>query len=98
MDCPTGGTIRTWIKLQRQRGALSKRCIPILLTSKLFKALVERMAKQRFQDAFGQQPLGEGEPDVVLPQLIQQGLARLAQDAEYHDFIRVLYTTATLKS
>lgn len=55
----------------------------------LFKAFVESMAKKRFQEAFEEENL-EGSPDVVLPQLIQQSLARLTQDTEYHDFIRSL--------
>ena len=55
----------------------------------LFKALVERMAEQRFKEAFEEEIL-EGSPDVVLPQLIQQSLARLTQDTEYHDFIRIM--------
>ena len=55
----------------------------------LFSVLIERMATQRFQGAFGGQPL-QGDPDVVLPRLAQSSLESMSQDTEYHDFIRLL--------
>lgn len=55
----------------------------------LFEALVERMAKQRFEAAF-ENKIPEGDPEVVLPQLVSNSLARMTQDTEYHDFIRVM--------
>lgn len=70
---------------------VSKQTLYVYFADKkaLFKALVERMAKQRFQAVFEETSL-EGSPEVVLPQLLQKGFTRIAQDIEYHDFIRMM--------
>lgn len=55
----------------------------------LFKALVERLAKERFQSVFGTQKL-EGEPKIVLHNLAVKALNEMLQDDEYMAFMRVL--------
>ncbi|NJM23428.1 MAG: TetR/AcrR family transcriptional regulator [Richelia sp. RM2_1_2] len=55
----------------------------------LFKALVERLAKERFKSVFGTQKL-VGEPKIVLHNLIVKALNEMLKDDEYMAFMRVL--------
>ncbi|MEO1374212.1 MAG: TetR/AcrR family transcriptional regulator [Cyanobacteria bacterium J06635_10] len=55
----------------------------------LFKALVERLAKERFKSVFGSQKL-EGEPKKVLHELAVKALNEMLYDDEYMAFMRVL--------
>ena len=55
----------------------------------LFKALVERLAKERFQSVFGTEDL-VGEPKKVLHELAVKVLNEMLQDEEYMAFMRVL--------
>ena len=55
----------------------------------LFKELVERLAKERFQSVFGNVDL-VGEPKKVLNQLAVKALNEMLQDDEYMAFMRVL--------
>ncbi len=55
----------------------------------LFKALVERLAKERFQSVFGTEDL-VGEPKVVLHELVVKALNEMLLDDEYMAFMRVL--------
>ncbi|MGF1674384.1 MAG: TetR/AcrR family transcriptional regulator [Rivularia sp. (in: cyanobacteria)] len=55
----------------------------------LFKALIERLAKERFQSVFGTQKL-VGEPKIVLHDLIVKALNAMLKDDEYMAFMRVL--------
>ncbi len=85
------GYDRTSMDRVAKTAGVSKQTLYAYFSDKqaLFEALVARMAKQRFQGAFADESL-DGNPDAVLPPLIQQGLASLAQDTEYHDFIRIM--------
>lgn len=55
----------------------------------LFKALVERLAKERFQSVFGTEDL-VGEPKKVLKNLTVKALNAMLGDDEYTAFMRVL--------
>lgn len=55
----------------------------------LFKALVERLAKERFQSIFGTEDL-VGEPKKVLRELAVKALNAMLEDDEYMAFMRVL--------
>lgn len=55
----------------------------------LFKALVEQLARKRFESVFGTQPL-EGEPYIVLRQLLTKALTQMLNDKEFQGFQRVL--------
>ena len=55
----------------------------------LFKALVEKLAKERFHSVFGARKL-EGEPKVVLHDLAVKALNEMLLDDEYMAFMRVL--------
>ena len=55
----------------------------------LFKALIEKLAQERFQSVFGTAPL-EGDPKIVLSQLAVKALNQMLQDEEYRAFMRVL--------
>lgn len=55
----------------------------------LFKALIEKLAQERFQSVFGTEPL-EGDPKIVLSQLAVKALNQMLQDEEYRAFMRVL--------
>ncbi|HLO87385.1 MAG TPA: TetR/AcrR family transcriptional regulator [Nostocaceae cyanobacterium] len=55
----------------------------------LFSALIEELAKKRFQSIFGQLSL-EGEPYVVLRGLAKTALEQMTTDPEYLAFERVL--------
>ncbi len=55
----------------------------------LFKALVERLAKERFRSVFGTEDL-VGEPKKVLHELSVKVLNEMLQDDEYIAFMRVL--------
>ena len=55
----------------------------------LFKALVERLAKERFQSIFGTEDL-VGEPKQVLHELTARALKEMLEDDEYMAFMRVL--------
>ncbi|MEL6457548.1 MAG: TetR/AcrR family transcriptional regulator [Cyanobacteria bacterium J06621_15] len=55
----------------------------------LFKALVERLAKERFQSVFGTEDL-VGEPRKVLKELAVKALSGMLEDNEYMAFMRVL--------
>ena len=54
----------------------------------LFKALIEQLARKKFQDVFGSEPL-QGEPAIVLRKLITKALERMTDD-EHCAFMRVL--------
>ena len=54
----------------------------------LFTALVERMARERFQVLFGDKPL-EGEPSIVLRQVATRALSTIANDQKYLAFVRL---------
>lgn len=58
----------------------------------LFRALVDHIAQQRFQilshlDAL---EVGQGDPKATLRQLMRAELPRILNDAEYHDFVRLV--------
>ena len=55
----------------------------------LFKALIEKMTRERFVSVFGTKPL-EGEPKVVLRQIALKALEEMIGDNEYRDFKRLL--------
>jgi AcrR family transcriptional regulator len=55
----------------------------------LFKALVEQLARKRFESVFGAEPL-EGEPHIVLRQLLTKALTQMLNDKEFQGFQRVL--------
>ncbi|MEA5550211.1 TetR/AcrR family transcriptional regulator [Anabaena cylindrica UHCC 0172] len=55
----------------------------------LFSALIERLARKRFQSIFGQHPL-VGEPYLVLRSLAKTALGQMMADPEYLAFERVL--------
>ncbi|MEO1429529.1 MAG: TetR/AcrR family transcriptional regulator [Cyanobacteria bacterium J06633_8] len=55
----------------------------------LFKALVEKLAKERFKSVFGSDNL-VGEPKQVLQQLTDKALQEMLYDDEYMAFMRVL--------
>lgn len=72
-------------------GSVSKATVYSYFLDKqgLFKALVERLAKERFQSVFGTQKL-VGEPKIVLHDLIVKALNAMLKDDEYMAFMRVL--------
>ncbi|NJM72424.1 MAG: TetR/AcrR family transcriptional regulator [Scytonema sp. RU_4_4] len=55
----------------------------------LFKALVEKLAQQRFYSIFGTEPL-EGDPKIVLRRLITKALNQMLKDEEFRAFKRVV--------
>ena len=55
----------------------------------LFKALIEKMTRERFVLVFGTEPL-EGEPQVVLRQVALKALKQMTGENEYHNFMRLL--------
>lgn len=55
----------------------------------LFKALIEKLAQERFQSIFGREPL-EGDPKIVLSQVVAKALNQMLNDQEYRAFMRVL--------
>ncbi|MBV6626062.1 MAG: TetR/AcrR family transcriptional regulator [Rivularia sp. (in: Bacteria)] len=55
----------------------------------LFKALVEKLAKERFKSVFGSDKL-VGEPKQVLQELTGKALQEMLDDDEYMAFMRVL--------
>lgn len=55
----------------------------------LFKALIEKLARKRFQSILGTQPL-QGEPYIVLRQLAKTALNQMVDDPEYQSFERLL--------
>ncbi|WP_066382424.1 MULTISPECIES: TetR/AcrR family transcriptional regulator [unclassified Anabaena] len=55
----------------------------------LFRALIERLARKRFQLILGTQPL-KGEPYVVLRRLAKTALNQMINDPEYQAFERLL--------
>jgi len=56
---------------------------------RLFKVLIEQLARKRFESVFGTQPL-EGEPHIVLRQLLAKALTQMLNDKEFQAFQRVL--------
>lgn len=55
----------------------------------LFKALVEKLARQKFQLIFGEETL-EGEPEVVLRELTTKALNVMISDEGHRSFMRML--------
>ncbi|MBD2250283.1 TetR/AcrR family transcriptional regulator [Nostoc parmelioides] len=55
----------------------------------LFKALIEKLAKKRFQKILGTQAL-QGEPYIVLRRLAKTALHQMIDDPEYQSFERLL--------
>ena len=55
----------------------------------LFKVLIEKLARQKFNSIFGTQP-PEGEPTIVLRQLATKALEQMATDQEHSAFMRVI--------
>lgn len=55
----------------------------------LFKALVEKLAQERFHSIFGADRL-EGDPKIVLRRLITKALNEMLKDEEFRAFKRVL--------
>ena len=55
----------------------------------LFKVLIEQLARKRFEIVFGTQPL-EGEPHIVLRELLAKALTQMLNDKEFQAFQRVL--------
>ncbi|MBD2775457.1 TetR/AcrR family transcriptional regulator [Iningainema tapete] len=55
----------------------------------LFKALIEKLARERFHSVFGTEPL-EGNPKIVLRNLAQKALNHMLEDQEFRAFKRVL--------
>ncbi|MEA5583078.1 TetR/AcrR family transcriptional regulator [Nodularia harveyana UHCC-0300] len=56
---------------------------------RLFKALIEKLARKRFNSILGSQPL-KGEPYVVLRRLAATALEQMVNDQEYQCFERLL--------
>jgi TetR/AcrR family transcriptional regulator of autoinduction and epiphytic fitness len=56
---------------------------------RLFKALIEKLARKRFYSILGTQPL-KGEPYVVLRRLAATALDQMVNDQEYQSFERLL--------
>jgi TetR/AcrR family transcriptional regulator, regulator of autoinduction and epiphytic fitness len=55
----------------------------------LFKALIEKLAQERFHSIFGTQRL-KGDPKIVLRRLITKALNQMLKDEEFRAFKRVL--------
>ncbi|MBD2342786.1 TetR/AcrR family transcriptional regulator [Anabaena subtropica] len=55
----------------------------------LFKALIEKLARKRFQSILGTQAL-QGEPYIVLRRLAKTALNQMIDDPEYQSFERLL--------
>ncbi|MDZ8185479.1 MAG: TetR/AcrR family transcriptional regulator [Nostoc sp. ChiSLP02] len=55
----------------------------------LFKALIEQLARKKFESIFGAQAL-EGEPNIVLKQLLAKALTQMLEDSEFQAFERVI--------
>jgi AcrR family transcriptional regulator len=55
----------------------------------LFRALIEKLARKRFQLILGTQPL-QGEPYIVLRGLAKTALNQMVNDPEYQSFERLL--------
>ncbi|NMG06490.1 TetR/AcrR family transcriptional regulator [Brasilonema sp. UFV-L1] len=55
----------------------------------LFKALIEKLAQQRFHSIFGTERL-EGDPKRVLRRLLTKALNQMLKDEEFHAFKRVI--------
>ena len=55
----------------------------------LFKALIEKLAQERFHSIFGTEPL-EGDPKIVLRRLVTKALNQMLKDEEFHAFKRVV--------
>ncbi|MEM9006665.1 MAG: TetR/AcrR family transcriptional regulator [Cyanobacteria bacterium P01_F01_bin.86] len=55
----------------------------------LFRALVQKIARERFQLKFNSESFS-GPPEESLPHLLEEMVDTLAQDDEYHDFIRLV--------
>ncbi len=55
----------------------------------LFKALIQESAHKKFEDLFDKLPL-EGEPQIVLRNLITTALHRMISDKEHQAFVRIL--------
>ncbi len=55
----------------------------------LFKALIERLARQKFHSLFGSEPL-EGEPSEVLRQVGSKALQKMSQDREHCALMRLV--------
>lgn len=55
----------------------------------LFKALIEKLAQERFHSVFGTTPL-KGNPKVALRRLALKALNEMRDDEEYRAFYRVL--------
>ncbi|MFN6563140.1 MAG: TetR/AcrR family transcriptional regulator [Nostoc sp. ChiSLP01] len=55
----------------------------------LFKALIEQLAIKRYESIFGAQTL-EGEPNIVLRQLLAKVLTQMLEDKEFQAFQRVI--------
>lgn len=55
----------------------------------LFKVLIEKLARERFQSVFGTEPL-EGDPKIVLRSLAGKALNCMLLDQEFRAFKRVL--------
>ncbi|BAT53303.1 transcriptional regulator [Nostoc sp. NIES-3756] len=55
----------------------------------LFKALIEKLARKRFQSILGTQAL-QGEPYIVLRRLAKTALNQMVDDPEYQSFERLL--------
>lgn len=55
----------------------------------LFKALIEKLAQERFHSIFGTEPL-EGDPKIVLRRLVTKALNQMLKDEEFQAFKRVV--------
>ncbi|NER84076.1 MAG: TetR/AcrR family transcriptional regulator [Leptolyngbya sp. SIO1D8] len=55
----------------------------------LFRALVQKIARERFQLKFAPESFSEP-PEESLPRLLKSLLATIAADDEYHDFMRLV--------
>lgn len=55
----------------------------------LFKALIEKLAHERFHSIFGQEHL-EGDPKIVLRRLVTKALNEMLKDEEFRAFKRVV--------
>ncbi|MEC4887746.1 MAG: TetR/AcrR family transcriptional regulator [Scytonema sp. PMC 1070.18] len=55
----------------------------------LFKALIEKLAQERFHSIFGTESL-KGNPKTVLRRLASKALNQMLKDEEYQAFMRVL--------
>jgi TetR/AcrR family transcriptional regulator, regulator of autoinduction and epiphytic fitness len=55
----------------------------------LFQALIENLAKKKFNSTFGSESL-EGEPKIVLRNLAQTTLKHMDEDEEFDCFMRVI--------